>query len=247
MLPLRDTIRSRHFPAMTWLLVAANTAVFLFEILLSPHERGLFMRTFALVPAELFSGNLFAWFTLLSAMFMHGGWFHFLSNMWILFIFGDNVEDRMGPIPYLLFYLLGGTAAGLLQVAVAPASQVPVVGASGAIAAVLGAYLFLFPGARVVTLIPIFIFPWIVQIRAIFYLGFWFISQLYSGFLTLAMPSGANVGGVAWWAHVGGFLFGLLLARRFLFRPTPPPVVPRSQYYHIPTGTRHIETGHKDQ
>ncbi|MBN2500587.1 MAG: rhomboid family intramembrane serine protease, partial [Anaerolineales bacterium] len=166
MLPLRDTIRSRHFPVMTWLLVAANAVVFIFELLLAPQERGMFMNTFALVPAELFSGNMFAWFTLLSAMFMHGGWFHFLSNMWVLFVFGDNVEDRMGPIPYLIFYLLGGTAAGLLQVAVFPGSQLPVVGASGAIAAVLGAYLFLFPGARVVTLIPIFIFPWIVQVRA---------------------------------------------------------------------------------
>jgi membrane associated rhomboid family serine protease len=230
MFPLRDSIRSRHFPVMNWLLVGANALVFLFELSLSPGGREAFIQQFALVPAHLLGGDPRAWLTLLTSMFMHGGWFHFISNMWILFIFGDNVEDRMGSFPYLVFYLLSGAVAGLLQVFVYPDSLLPTLGASGAIAGVLGAYIFLFPKARVVTFIPIFLFPWIVEIQAFIFLGFWFISQLYSGFAALSLPSGADMGGVAWWAHVGGFVFGLLLGRFFLLRPPPPP--PR-RYYQV--------------
>lgn len=163
-------------------------------------------------------------------MFLHGGWFHLISNMWVLFIFGDNVEDRMGHGRFLLFYLLSGLAAGLMQALAAPGSHLPTVGASGAIAGVLGAYLLFFPGARVLTLIPFFFFFSFVEIPALFYLGFWFIAQLYSGLFALALPAGMSAGGVAWWAHIGGFLFGLLLARRFE-RPRPAWGDPFARWY----------------
>jgi membrane associated rhomboid family serine protease len=154
-------------------------------------------------------------------MFMHGGWLHFLSNMWTLFIFGDNVEDRMGHGRYILFYLLAGLASGLLQALVAPGSTIPAIGASGAIAGVLGAYFILYPAGRVLTLIPLFIFPWFVEIPAIIYLGFWFVTQLFSGIASLNVPGAASMGGVAWWAHIGGFLFGVFAYRYFLRRMRP--------------------------
>jgi membrane associated rhomboid family serine protease len=141
--------------------------------------------------------------------------------MWILFIFGDNVEDRMGGGRYFVFYTLSGLASGLLQALVAPTSQVPAIGASGAIAGVLGAYFILYPAGRVLTLIPIFIIPWFVEIPAIVFLGFWFVTQLISGLPALIMPNAANMGGVAWWAHIGGFLFGIL-AHRFFIRNIHP-------------------------
>jgi membrane associated rhomboid family serine protease len=202
------------------LILAANTLVFLFQLSLG--ERGLewFVNNFAMVPARWqFQPGWFA-ITLVTSMFMHGGWIHFLSNMWILFIFGDNVEDRMGPIGFLGFYLLGGLAAGLLQFSIAPNSLIPTLGASGAIAGVMGAYIVLFPSARVVTLIPIFFFFTTVNIPAVLYLGIWFVTQFYSGLMSLGA---VTMGGVAWWAHIGGFVFGLLMVRRFLFRPPPRP------------------------
>ena len=145
-------------------------------------------------------------------MFLHGGWFHVISNMWVLFIFGDNVEARMGRTGYLIFYLLSGTAAGLLQTTVLPASQIPMIGASGAIAGVLGAYLVLFPRSRIASLVPIFFIFTLVEIPAFIFLLFWFVSQLYSG---LFMIQGGGASGIAWWAHVGGFLFGVIMASFF--------------------------------
>lgn len=220
MIPLRDANPSRSFPLVNWLLIGLNTVVFLFEISLPPTALERLIQLFGLVPARLMSGHLLAWLTLLTSMFLHGGWFHFISNMWVLYIFGDNVEDRMGSGRYLLFYLLSGLTAGLLQTHILPTSRLPTIGASGAIAGVLGAYLLLFPAARVVTLIPGFFLPWLVEIPALFYLGFWFISQLFSGVFALSLPAGTSMGGVAWWAHIGGFLFGLLLGKRFARRPT---------------------------
>jgi membrane associated rhomboid family serine protease len=160
-----------------------------------------------LVPTRLAGEPAAAWVTLFSSMFLHGGWFHILTNMWVLFIFGDNVEARMGPGRYLVFYLLGGLAAGLLQALLMPASRIPVIGASGAVAGVLGAYLVLFPRARVASLVPIFFIFTLVEIPAFIYLAFWFVSQLFSGLLSF---EGADAGGIAWWAHVGGFVFGSL-------------------------------------
>lgn len=219
MIPLRDSIRSRHFPMMNWLILAANALVFFYELNLSPSGLNNFIGEFALVPARMQGTPIWFAFTVFSSMFMHAGWFHFISNMWILYIFGDNVEDRMGSFSYLIFYLLSGAAAAILQSALFPNSAIPILGASGAIAGVLGAYIFLFPSARVVTLIPIFFIFSAVNVPAVVYLGFWFVSQLFSGLASI----GSAGGGVAWWAHIGGFLVGLMLTQFFLRRPVPEP------------------------
>ncbi len=212
MLPLRDTIRSHRFPIITWALIGLNTLVFLFEAQLSPQALTHFVNTWGLVPAEFSLLSPLSWGRVLLSMFLHGGWFHIISNMWFLYIFGDNVEDRMGAGRYLLFYLLGGAAAALGQVLIAPGSTTPVVGASGAIAAVLGGYFVLYPTAKVTTLVPVFFFITFVDIPAVLYLGFWFVMQIFSGMAALGAPMNA---GVAWWAHIGGFLFGMLAVHLF--------------------------------
>jgi membrane associated rhomboid family serine protease len=217
MLPLTDTIRSRSFPLVNWLIIAANVLVFvLYEVPLGPQQLERFVNTWGLVPAELFGGDLWAVVTIFSSMFLHGGWLHLLSNMWALYIFGDNVEDRMGSGRYLVYYLATGAAAGLGQALVGTDSTLPLVGASGAIAGVLAAYLLLFPTARVITLIPVFLLPWFVEIPAVVYLVVWFISQFFSGVMSLGAQA---VGGVAYWAHIAGFVAGLLLAKVFARRP----------------------------
>jgi membrane associated rhomboid family serine protease len=218
MIPLRDTVRSRSLPWMTWSLIALNLLIFLYESALPAGQLDVLISVFGLVPARLSltSLQLFPWLTLVTSMFLHGGWFHVISNMWFLFIFGDNVEDRMGPARFLVFYLAAGVIAGFCQFLLSPSSDVPTVGASGAIAGVLGAYFLLYPRARVITLIFLFIFPWLVEIPALIYLGIWFLMQLSSGLVSLGqLGSGAAVGGIAWWAHIGGFLFGLLTVRLF--------------------------------
>ncbi|KPL76512.1 peptidase S54 [Ornatilinea apprima] len=212
MLPIRDTIRSRSFPLVTWMLIALNALVFFLELGMGPAELDALISGFGLVPARLSVFNPFTWLPLLTHMFLHGGWVHFLGNVWTLAIFGDNVEDRLGSGRFLLFYLIGGVAAGLIQSWSTPNSLIPSIGASGAIAAVMGAYFFYYPRARVITLVPLFVLPWFVEIPALIYLGFWFVSQLFSGLLSLAAAQGMQMGGIAWWAHIGGFLFGLLLA-----------------------------------
>ena len=212
MIPLYDTLRARRFPIVNWLLIALNILVFLYEISLSPAALDRLTFGWGLVPANLAAHLTTAWITIFTAMFLHGGWFHILSNMWVLYIFGDNVEDRMGAGRYLIFYLLSGVAAGLLQSLLLHASTVPMIGASGAIAGVLGAYLVLYPRARIASLVPILFIFTIIEIPAAIFLLFWFVSQLFSGWLTLGGASGS---GVAWWAHVGGFLFGL--ASVFIF------------------------------
>lgn len=216
MLPLRDNIPARSIPLVTWALIAANALVFLFELMLPRMELRTLIMTYGMVPARLSLEHPLSLQTLVSNMFLHSGWIHFLSNMWVLFIFGDNVEDRMGGRRYLLFYLLSGIAANLLQAFLSPGSQLPSIGASGAIAGVLGAYFLLYPGAKVVTLIPVLIFPCFIEIPAFIYLGFWFLSQIYSGVFSLGMASG-----VAWWAHIGGFVFGVITVRLFARRPPP--------------------------
>jgi membrane associated rhomboid family serine protease len=212
MIPLYDTARRRRMPLVTWLLIAVNIAVFIYEVGFSPAALERFIRTWGLVPAQLFAQPLVEWVTIVSSMFLHGGWLHILSNMWVLFIFGDNVEERMGGLSYLLFYLLSGVAAALLQSFLLPSSSEPMIGASGAIAGVLGAYLILFPHARVASLVPILFIFTVIQVPATLFLLFWFVSQLFSGWLAIGGAAGS---GVAWWAHVGGFLFGILTV--FLF------------------------------
>jgi membrane associated rhomboid family serine protease len=215
MIPLYDTARSRRVPIVTWLLIALNVLVFIYEVNLRATALEQLVRTWGLVPAQLMSGPQTEWTTIFTSMFLHGGWFHLLSNVWVLFIFGDNVEDRMGGGRYLVFYLLSGVAAGLLQSFLMPGSREPMIGASGAIAGVLGAYLILFPRARVASLVPIFFIFTIIQIPATIFLLFWFVSQLFSGWLALGGTAGS---GVAWWAHVGGFIFGILAAYFFARR-----------------------------
>ena len=212
MIPLYDTARRRRLPLVTWLLIAANIAIFVYEVGFSPAALERFIRAWGLVPAQLFAQPQIEWVTILSSMFLHGGWLHILSNMWVLFIFGDNVEERMGGLSYLLFYLLSGVAAALLQSFLMPSSSEPMIGASGAIAGVLGAYLILFPHARVASLVPILFIFTVIQVPATLFLLFWFVSQLFSGWLAIGGSAGS---GVAWWAHVGGFLFGILTV--FLF------------------------------
>jgi membrane associated rhomboid family serine protease len=234
MLPLRDTNRSSSFPVVNWAILALTGLVFLFELSLSPAALDRLFYNFGLVPSRLglnHPAQLLAQpqplVTLITHMFLHDGWLHILSNMWFLYIFGDNVEDRMGSGRYLVFYLLSGIIAGLVEAIFTPNEQIPAIGASGAIAGVLGAYLFMFPRARVFSVILIFIFPWFVEIPAIIFLGYWFVIQLFSGVTSLGLLETASSGGVAWWAHIGGFLFGLVFSR--LFTPARQPAYP--QYF----------------
>jgi membrane associated rhomboid family serine protease len=215
MLPIRDTIRSRTFPAVTWIILAINVIVFLYETTLRGPEFNAFVHIFGLVPARIDPLNPLTWYPFVTHMFLHGGWLHLFSNMWILMIFGDNVEDRLGSDRYIVFYLVGGIAAGLVQYFFGGDPRIPSLGASGAVAAVLGAYMLFYPTARVITVILLIFIPWFVQVPAVVFLGVWFVTQLYSGVASLASTS-AQWSGVAWWAHIGGFLFGLLAARLFV-------------------------------
>lgn len=217
MFPLYDTARSRKFPLINLALIAANALAFLYELQMGPDALQQFLSAWGLVPARLLADPTNTWNTIYSSMFLHGGWFHILNNMWVLYIFGDNVEARMGSLKYLVFYLLSGTAAGLLQTYILPTSQVPMIGASGAIAGVLGAYLVLFPRSRVASLVPILFIFTVVEIPAFIYLLFWFLSQLYSGLFAI---QGGGGSGIAWWAHIGGFVFGLVVSFVFARRRT---------------------------
>lgn len=206
---------------MMWALIAANTLVFLYELTLGEAGQKALFYEWGLVPKAL-SNPEWAWLNylpeqswtnLFTNMFLHGGWMHFLSNMWFLYIFADNVEDRMGHARFLAFYVLCGVGASWMHYAFNTDSPVPALGASGAISGVLGAYWRLFPTSRVITLIPVFFYPLIVEIYAVVFIGIWFLMQLMQGVGSLAVT---QVGGVAWWAHIGGFVFGLILYRAFL-------------------------------
>jgi membrane associated rhomboid family serine protease len=201
MIPLRDVIPSRTTPFVTIAIIAINAAAFLFEISLPDDQLETFFRLYGVVPA------IFTWPTVLTSMFLHGGWLHFLGNMLYLWIFGDNVEDRLGHARFIAFYILCGAIAALAQVWTRPDSMIPTIGASGAIAGVMGAYFVLFPHSRVLTLIPLFVFWELLEVPAIFFLGIWFVMQLFSGFGSLA--AAGDTGGIAFWAHVAGFVAGL--------------------------------------
>ncbi len=225
MFPVRDTIPRRHLPLATWALIAVNAYVFLREVMLSPRaaERAMFL--FGLVPARYLhpdwaaqAGYPHSYLPFVTTMFLHGGWLHVIGNMWFLAIFGDNVEDRMGPLRFLVFYFVCGIAAGVTHVITNPSSTVPAVGASGAIAGVMGAYVALFPRARIVALFPIFFWPVFFQVPAFLYIGLWFAMQFFSGVAAIASPQA--VGGIAFWAHVGGFVSGLATFWIFV-RPRP--------------------------
>ncbi len=200
MFPVSDVIPSRTTPYVTITLIALNALAFLYELQFSEEGLQAFVMSFGVVPAY------FSWMTVLTSMFLHGGWLHFLGNMLYLWIFGDNVEDRLGHGLYLVFYLGCGTAAALGQVFTQPYSMVPMIGASGAIAGVMGAYFVLFPHSRVLTAVFIVFFLDLIEIPAIFFLGIWFLMQFFSGIGSLGADAAA--GGVAFWAHIGGFVVG---------------------------------------
>jgi membrane associated rhomboid family serine protease len=210
MIPLRDTIPSETVPVVTRLLIAANVLVFLHQAGLGRSAGEAFIHAHGLVPRRVHLDQVETLRPLLTSMFLHGGWMHLLGNMLYLHIFGDNVEDRVGHGRYLGLYVLCGIAAGVAQVTINPQSSLPMVGASGAIAGVTGAYFIFFPRARVVTLVPIFIFLQIVELPAVFFLFIWFAFQLLLGIGSLGSGDAA-VGGVAFWAHVGGFVAGMVL------------------------------------
>jgi membrane associated rhomboid family serine protease len=225
LIPIRDTVRSRSFPFATMLIVALNGYVFWKELTAGADLEKV-IRHWALFPGvftrwQAFGSSLFAparYATLVTSMFLHGGWAHILGNMLYLWVFGGHVEDRIGHLRFLIFYLLCGIIAALAQIQADPFSMMPVVGASGAIAGVLGGYILLFPTARILTLIPIVIIPWFVEIPAFVFLGVWFAMQLLNGTADLGVPT--QQGGVAWWAHAGGFIAGFVLVI-FLPKSTP--------------------------
>lgn len=209
MFPLYDTARSHKFPLINLLLIAANAYAFFQEMQMGPGALENFIFAYGLIPVEFWGNPSAEWMTIFSSMFLHGGWFHILSNMWVLLIFGDNIETRMGILGYLLFYLASGTVAGLMQAYILPTSTVPMIGASGAVAGVLGAYLILFPRSRIASLVPIFFIFTLVELPAFLFLLFWFLSQIYSGLFAI---EGGGASGIAWWAHIGGFVFGVFIA-----------------------------------
>ena len=220
MIPLRDTIESKTYPVVNNAIIAANVLFFLVQ-LAQGDRLNQFIITYGLVPVRYSVPQIAAYFSLgqqvlsfFSFMFLHGGFWHLIGNMWSLYIFGDNVEDRLGPIRYLLFYILCGLLSGLSHLFINWHSQIPTIGASGAIAGVMGAYLLLYPGAKILTLIPIFFIPYFVQIPAFLFLGFWFLLQFIS-----AAGSSGQAGGIAWWAHIGGFVFGMIFVKLFLKVP----------------------------
>lgn len=207
MIPIRDENITHTIPYVNYALIAVNVLVFLM-MAFSPNQEGLTYR-FALIPAELSSGNAGkAIFNLFSSMFMHGGWMHLIGNMLYLWIFGDNIEDRLGHFAYLAFYLIGGVFAGLTHFLLNPHSPVPTVGACGAIAAVLGAYLIFYPQSRVYTFIPIGYFARLKLLPATLVLGLWFVLQVFNGVGSIGL---GDRGGTAYWAHIGGFVFGMLV------------------------------------
>ena len=219
MLPIKDDQPRYSTPYVNWFLIGLNILIFVFQSTLDRRSGEVFARQFGEVPNHLalfLAGSpryslaevVIPFFT---SMFLHGGWMHVLGNMWFLYIFGDNVEDYLGHFKYLVFYILAGLLAMATQVAMYLHSNVPTVGASGAIAGVLGAYFILYPRARVLT----WFFVFVIYIPAWIVLGYWFVLQFFAGAATLSMGPGRDVGGVAFWAHVGGFLSGMLMIKIF--------------------------------
>lgn len=226
MIPIKDDIPSRSYPIVNVTLIVINVIVFFFELSLGDNLEP-FIRKYAVIPIKYFysgirleDGSVILFsleeriIPLFTSMFLHGGWLHLIGNMLYLWIFGDNVEDRMGHFRYILFYLLCGLAAAGAHIITNPESDIPTVGASGAISGVLGAYLMLYPMARIIVIIPILFFWDVIKLPALIVLSFWFVTQLFQGTLSLAIETTAK-GGVAWWAHIGGFVFGMLIVHIF--------------------------------
>jgi membrane associated rhomboid family serine protease len=218
MIPLRDTQPSYSTPVVTVAIIVLNVLAFLYEFSMDSYELNFFIAHYGFIPAR------FQWTDLLTSIFLHGGWLHLLGNMWFLWIFGDNIEDILGHSRYLLFYLLCGVAATMVHAFFNIDSRVPTVGASGAIAGVMGAYVVKFPHSRITTLVPVFVFLTTMEIPAYLMLLYWFVIQFFSGVGSVG-HSHLSEGGVAWFAHVGGFLAGVVL---ILLMKT------RERYWHRP-------------
>ncbi len=214
MLPIKDNIPSYKKPWVNYLFIITNSFIFLYQSILSSKERILFVQQFGFVPQRFLFNFSSYYYTIFTCMFLHGNFAHFLGNMWFLYIFGDNVEDRFGHIRYFFIYILCGIFGSVLQMIINPLSTIPMIGASGAISGILGAYFVLYPSAGVITLIPFGFLLDIVVLPAVLFLGFWFIFQFFSGTTSLVIQSaiGKEVGGVAYWAHIGGFIAGLIFA-----------------------------------
>ncbi len=226
MIPIKDSIPSRTYPIVNIVLIVVNSIAFLYELSLG-NRIEQFFRVFAVVPARyywaitegraeqiIYYPDL--WMPLFTSMFLHGGWLHLIGNMLYLWVFGDNVEDRLGHLRYLVFYLLCGLIASGAHILSSPTSRIPSLGASGAIAGVLGAYILLYPHSRVLVLFPFFIFVEFFEVPAFIFLGIWFLQQFLLG--TLSLAETAQTGGVAWWAHIGGFLAGIATVYLFAKR-----------------------------
>jgi membrane associated rhomboid family serine protease len=217
MIPIKNAVPSRYPPVVTWALIATNFVVFLFQESLSPLDLQRFVDHFGLIPARY--AELFAYggmtlepadfLPFVTMMFLHGGWLHIIFNMWTLWLFGPTVEDRLGHGRFLVFYLTCGIAASVAHILFNFTSTVPALGASGAIAGVLGCFMGLFPLARIVVVVPILFIPLFFEVPAFVFVGLWFLIQLFQGAVELILP--ASGGGVAWWAHIGGFVAGLAL------------------------------------
>jgi len=221
MIPLKDMSPRRSVPVVTILLIVANVLVFLHQVSLPERAADAFIMHYGLVPAKIsaaLAGShhvtmVDALLPLFTCMFLHGGWLHIIGNMLFLWVFGGNVEDRLGPVTYLLFYLVTGLGSGVAQTLFSWGSKIPSVGASGAISGILGAYIVFFPYARILTLVPLLFFFFTVRIPALVFIGLWFVIQFLSGVGSLGTAGANATGGVAWWAHIGGFLLGVFLAR----------------------------------
>ncbi len=222
MFPIRDTIPSQHPPVVTRLLIAANVIVFLYQVLLSEPRVNYLFHCYGVVPVYFTRPHTMAllgapdvgYWPFLTSMFLHGGFLHLALNMWSLWIFGDNVEDRMGSFRFLVFYLMCGIIAMVFHTLTNPFSNIPAIGASGAIAGIMGAYFLMFPHAMIITLVPILIFPLFIPIPAVVYLLLWFVMQFVSGATSLI--GAGEGGGIAWWAHIGGFAAGMWTYSHFL-------------------------------
>ena len=219
MIPLKNLNPRSSVPVVTFGIIAVNVLVFIYQLTLSPHAAERFIFTYGVVPRNLqvaFGGGHFglvdALLPFFTSMFLHGGWLHIIGNMWFLWIFGPDVEDRLGHFWYLGFYLICGIGSGVAQAAFSWGTRVPAIGASGAISGVLGAFILFYPASRILTLVPLFIIWFTARLPAWIFIALWFAVQFLSGVRSLGATGAAAAGGVAWWAHIGGFLLGILLA-----------------------------------
>jgi membrane associated rhomboid family serine protease len=224
MIPIRDTNPSRKTPVVNFLLIASCVLLFLYQLQLG-RQLEPFLFQYGLVPVRITRAEIAQHFSLMdqivpffSSMFLHGGWLHLIGNMWVLYIFGDNIESELGHVQYVFFYLLCGLTAAAIQVITNPGSGIPTIGASGAIGGVMGAYFVLYPRAKILALVPIVFFFTLVQVPAYFFLGFWFVLQFFSGTLALVAQA-EQYAGIAWWAHIGGFVGGIIFL--YIFKAGP--------------------------